>query len=338
VACSADSKQVFVTHAGTDEMSVIDVEPMLAKIAKYQAEPPAGSGRYVSYGGAPVSMVPNQLSFLKGMRQRIRLKGKGPRALAVLGSKVYTAEYYSDSLSVVNTAATPVRPTAMVLGSQSAQAVERRGEMLFNDANLCFQKWQSCASCHPDGRVDALNWDLLNDGIGNPKNTKSMLLAHRTPPAMITAARPDAESAVRAGFRHILFAVSKEEDATAIDRYLSGLEPLPSPHLEDGALNARAVRGKAVFERAHCSACHTGVLLTDKQQYNVGTADGLDEGLLFDTPSLVETWRTAPYLYDGRAKTIREVVTKYNPDDKHGVTSNLSDSEIDDLIEYVLSQ
>ena len=338
VACSSDGKTVFVTHAGTDEMSVIDVEPMLAKIAEFQAQPPAGSGSYASYGGSPVSTVPNQLSFLKGMRQRVRLKGKGPRALAVLGSKVYVAEYYTDSLSMVDTASTPVRATALALGPQPVLTAERRGEMLFNDAHLCFQRWQSCASCHPDGRADALNWDLLNDGIGNPKNTKSMLLAHQTPPAMITGARPDAESAVRAGFRHILFAVSKEEDAGAIDRYLSGLEPLPSPHLINGELSPAAVRGKAVFARAHCSSCHTGALLTDKQEYDVGTADGLDEGILFDTPSLVEAWRTGPYLYDGRAASIREVVTKYNPNDKHGVTSNLSDSEIDDLIEYVLSQ
>ncbi|MHC4147198.1 MAG: cell surface protein, partial [Planctomycetota bacterium] len=80
---------------------------------------------------------------------------------------------------------------------------ERRGEMLFNDALLCFQSWQSCASCHPsDARVDALNWDLLNDGLGNPKNTKSLLLSHETPPAMITGIRENAEIAVRAGFRH----------------------------------------------------------------------------------------------------------------------------------------
>ena len=33
----------------------------------------------------------------------------------------------------------------------------RRGEMLWNDGTMCFQHWQSCASCHPEGRMDALN-------------------------------------------------------------------------------------------------------------------------------------------------------------------------------------
>ncbi len=64
----------------------------------------------------------------------------------------------------------------------------------------------------------------------------------------------------------------------------------------------------------------------------------MEENLAFDTPTLVEAWRTAPYLYDGRAATIKEVLTKYNPDDKHGVTSNLTKNEISDLAKFVLSQ
>jgi len=43
-------------------------------------------------------------------------------------------------------------------------------------------------------------------------------------------------------------------------------------------------------------------------------------------------------LYDGRAMTIKEVLTIYNPDDSHGVTSNLTENEINDLAEFVLSQ
>ena len=340
IACSADGKTVFVSHAGMDEISVIDVDAMLAKIEEHQSKQTNsnGGGSYGAYGGSSVSTVPNQLSFLKDMRQRIHVKGIGPRALAVLGSKIYVAEYYSDSISIVDIGSSRAKVTALALGPQRPMSEQRRGEMLFHDAHLCFQQWQSCASCHPDGRADALNWDLLNDGIGNPKNTKTMLLAHQTPPAMITGVRPTAESAVRAGFRHILFAVPDEKDAVAIDTYLSGLKPLPSPHLVDGQLSHAAARGKALFQKAHCASCHTGPLLTDKDKYDVGTADGLDEGLSFDTPSLVEAWRTAPYLYDGRAATVHEVLTKYNPDDKHGVTSNLSESEIDDLAEYVLSQ
>jgi mono/diheme cytochrome c family protein len=210
--------------------------------------------------------------------------------------------------------------------------------MLFNNAELCFQGWQSCASCHPsNARSDALNWDLLNDGLGNPKNTKSLLLAHQTPPAMITGIRENAEIAVRAGITHIQFAVRPEEEAVAIDEYLKSLKPVPSPHLVDDKLSESAERGKKIFEKANCASCHTEPYFTDSKQHDVGTGQDLDKDRKFDTPTLVEVWRTAPYLYDGRAATMKDVLTTYNPNDKHGLTSNLSEAEIKDLAEFVLS-
>jgi cytochrome c peroxidase len=213
----------------------------------------------------------------------------------------------------------------------------RKGEIFFNDAALCFQHWQSCASCHPDARVDGLNWDLLNDGIGNPKNTKSMLLSHQTPPAMSLGIRDKAETAVRAGIRFIQFAERPEEDAQAIDSYLKSLTPVPSPRLENGALRPEAERGRAIFERAGCAACHMAPLYTDLEPYDVGTVQGMDAGKPVDTPTLVEIWRTAPYLHDGRAATLRDVFVRYNPDDKHGKTSGLTAEEMGDLIAFMLS-
>ena len=41
-----------------------------------------------------------------------------------------------------------------------------------------------------------------------------------------------------------------------------------------------------------------------------------------------EIWRTAPYLYDGRAETLESLFTEHNPDDLHGETSDLSDTEL----------
>ncbi|MHC4330729.1 MAG: beta-propeller fold lactonase family protein [Planctomycetota bacterium] len=347
LACTNDDKLLCVTHAGTHELSVIEMRPLIDKIFAHhrrnriQSERSRG-GSYssYSYGNTNASNIPNELSFLYGIRERIKLPGKGPRSLAVIGCKAYVAEYFTDSMAVVDISEDSRHKTSSVaLGPKNPMTSERRGEMLFNDALLCFQSWQSCASCHPsDARVDALNWDLLNDGLGNPKNTKSLLLSHETPPAMITGIRENAEIAVRAGFRHILFAVRPEEEAAAIDKYLKSLKPVPSPHLAGGKLSASAKRGQGVFGKAGCSSCHTGLLYTDLQKYDVGTGKGLDENRQFDTPSLVEAWRTAPYLYDGRAATIEEVLTTYNPDDKHGTTSKLTDSEIKDLVQFVLSQ
>ncbi len=348
VGCTNDGKYVCVTHAGTDELSMIDVNAMLEKIRKYHADEKntqsrtSGQYSYGSYDTAstPTSNIPNELSFLYGIRQRIKLCGKGPRALAIIGSNIYVAEYFTDSLTLVDINKTAgIKSTALPLGPTPQLTQKRRGEMLFHDASLCFQHWQSCSSCHPGGaRVDALNWDLLNDGLGNPKNTKNLLFAFRTPPAMITGVRENADDAVRAGIRHILFAVRPEEEVNSIEEYLKSLEPVSSPYLVNGKLSASAKRGQKIYSKAHCDSCHKGALHTDLQQHNVGTGEGLDKDRKFDTPCLVEAWRTAPYLYDGRAATIEEVIAIYNSDDKHGQTSNLSLKEITDLANFVLSQ
>jgi len=342
LACTSDSKYLCVTHAGIHELSVIDIAAMINKIKSYSRAASSSADAYSAYsaGMQMPSDIPNELSFLYGLRSRVKLSGKGPRALAIVGQKAYVAEYFTDSMTVVDMNDMPrFRTSSLALGPKLEMSARRKGELLFHDASICFQAWQSCASCHPsDARADGLNWDLLNDGLGNPKNTKSLLLAHKTPSAMITGIRETAEVAVRAGIRHIHFAVRPEEEAAAIDEYLKSLEPVPSPYLRDGKLSESARRGRKLFQSAGCAKCHQGPLLTDMQKHDVGTGEGLDRGVKFDTPTLIEVWRTAPYLYDGRAATIEKMLTTYNPQDRHGVTSNLTADQIKDLAEFVLSQ
>ena len=332
VACSADGVYLCVAHAGTHEVSVIDRAALHAKLDKVAA------GEQVTEVSALPEDVPNDLAFLVDVRRRLKLAGKGPRGLVVLGTEVYAAEYFTDSLGLVDIDPEVVpRPKSLALGPDVPSTVLRTGERLFNDATLCFQQWQSCASCHPGVRADGLNWDLLNDGMGNPKNTKSLLLAHQTPPAMATGVRDNAESAVRSGIRYIQFVVRPEEDAVAIDQYLKSLEPVPSPHLVNGEISEAARRGQHVFEEAGCAVCHPAPLYTDLQKYNVGTGKDREQDLEFDTPTLVEVWRTGPYLHDGRASTVRSVFREHNPGDRHGATSGLTDSQLDDLAAYVNS-
>ena len=213
--------------------------------------------------------------------------------------------------------------------------------MYFHDARICFQNWQSCASCHPgDARVDALNWDLLNDGIGNPKNNKSLLLTFETPPSMSTGVRESAEAAVLAGVRHILFTVQPPEVVSALNAYVKSLRPVPSPRLVNGRLSTEARRGEKIFRSSEsaCAQCHPGPLFTDQKPYDVGTRGQYDRNTdAFDTPTLVELWRTAPYLHDGSAASLRDVLTDHNAKDQHGRTSHLTSEEIDSLVEYLLS-
>lgn len=225
------------------------------------------------------------------------------------------------------------------LGPSPVMDIVRKGEMIFHDASRCYEKWQSCISCHPDGRSDTLNWDLINDGMNNPKNTKSMLLSHETPPAMVTGVRADAETAVRSGVKSILFATVIEEDALAMDEYLKSLRAVPSPYLVNGELSESAKRGKRIFNssRSGCADCHPKPLFTDLTLHDVGTRNLVDHHSKFDTPTLVEIWRTAPYLHDGRYKTIKELIVDGKHYNNHGQLDKLSEQEIDDLVEYVLS-
>lgn len=324
VAWSPDGGRLLVTHAGTHELSVIEAPALLAKLART----------------TPAEESADDLAFLVGIRCRVALPLNGPRALAVGGTRAFVAGYFSDNLIAVDLAAATTSFTGIALSTPSPLSSVRRGEMLFNDASLCFQKWQSCASCHSsDGRVDGQNWDLLNDGIGNPKKTHSLLLSHRTPPAMSEGVRDIAEAAVRAGLRHILFSEQPEEVAGALDDYLKSLKPVPSPHRINGRLSASAQRGKHLFEdpRIGCADCHPPGLFTSLQSCDVGTRSACDDTASFDTPSLIELWRTAPYLHDGSAATVNDVLTSRNAHDQHGRTSHLTPAQLADLANYLLS-
>jgi len=249
------------------------------------------------------------------------------------------ANYYSDTLTRLNTEEGKVSATVALAETREPDQV-RKGEALFNDATLCFQHWQSCASCHPDTRSDALRWDLLNDGLGNPKNAKSLLLSWATPPLMAHGVREDLEGAVIAGVRYILFREPEPGQVEAICAYLTALKPEPNPALlPGGKLSPAAERGKKLFEspRTACSTCHPAPLYTDKKLYDVGSRSELDSGAQFKTPTLVEIYRTAPYLHDGNAVTLKEVLVDRNPEDKHGKTKGLTPQEIDDLVQYMLS-
>ena len=137
-----------------------------------------------------------------------------------------------------------------------------------------------------------------------------------------------------------MMAARPEEDAEAIDEYIRSLTPVPSPRLIDGKLSPAAERGEKIFfdRRVGCTRCHPAPQFTDKRAHDVGSAGPLDNpGDWFQTPSLVELWRTAPYMHDGRYRTVKEIFTQ----DKHGAIygsfSRLSDRDIDNMVEFLLS-
>ena len=312
IVCNDET--LFITHSGTHEISVIDHKAMLDKFLNYPNK----------------SMLDYDLRFLYGLRKRIPLEGNGPRKMIMENGKLYIPTYFADILNIVD-AQTCEIATAN-LNPDREESAENKGERYFNDASHCFQNWQSCNGCHPgDARTDGMNWDLMNDGVGNSKNCKSLLFSHPTPPSMISGIRETAEWAVRAGFKFIQFFDITEEDAVCVDAYLKSLRPVPSPYLVDGELSDLAKEGRKIFEKLNCTECHSGPYYTDLKMHRIGEDIEFEKG--WDTPTLREVWRTAPYLFDGRAATMEEVFEIH----KHGIDKKASKKEIKALTEYVNS-
>lgn len=323
VLVSPDDNKLWIAISGTHELVCVDRVALHDRLARVK------KGERVTPSTKDYTHIPNDAGFLYGIRHFYKTQGKGPRALYVGPDKVYTANYYTAELVAFNS--TGKEMVSSSLGSPLAATQKGKGDMYFHDATIGFQEWQSCASCHPnEARVDGLNWDLLNDGMGNPKNTKTLVLSHQTPPCMISGIRKDAETAVHSGIQYILFAASTEEIAPAIDVYLQSLSPVSSPYLVSGSLSEAAQRGKKHFEK-ECASCHSGTYYTDMKQYKISWTNGADKNVKMDVPALNEVWRTAPYLYDGRSYTMQEMLKV------HGPVEALPENELNDLAAYVLS-
>jgi cytochrome c peroxidase len=103
-------------------------------------------------------------------------------------------------------------------------------------------------------------------------------------------------------------------------------------------LTEAAERGKSLFDgKASCVRCHPAPYYTDNKMHNVGVLSPNEPDGRYDTPSLLESYRTAPYLHDGRALTLKDVLTENNSEKKHGAADSLNEQEIDDLVAYLLS-
>ncbi len=330
VAVSKDGRLLFVSHRGTHEISMVDLPKL-----RYLLDP-------VRVKSTPPHVDLGLLWQTGDVVRRVSSGGLGPNGIAVspADGALYVANYFSDEVAVLDPAGGKVR-RRIRLGGPKEMTLVRRGDFLFRDATHCFQHWVSCTSCHPGVRADGVNWDLLNDGMTNPKNAKSLVGSHLTPPSMALGVRASMEVAVEKGFKFIQFITPEPDELRAVEAYLRSVPFIPSPwhRTADGKMDAQAKRGEAVFKKAGCAGCHPPPLYTDLQFYDVGTYLPRDypENKPFDTPTLKEMYRTGPYLHDGRAATLKEVVTKFNPKDRHGATGNLSENEIDDLVAFLMS-
>lgn len=353
VVCSQDGKRLWISHTGVHEVSSIDIglihELLRGNVPEELASLKDGTQPniwvQIQQDRGKIADLENDLTalYIAGAIRRFPSGGKGPHGLALSpdGQKLFVANYYSGSVAVLDAHGGSLLGN-IPLGPQAELTSVRRGEIIFHDATHAFQRWHSCASCHPnEGRVDGLRWDFPGDGIGNPKDTLSLLFFDKTEPMNRRATKAKARDCTKGGLESTNGIVPTEQQVDDLFAYLTSLRPVPSPHLAaDGSLTEAAVRGKQLFEgKAACARCHPAPYFTDQQMHNVGTlSDHYEEtDGRYDTPSLIEAYRSAPYLHDGRALTVEEIFTRHNQQGKHGNADALTEQELKDLVEYLLS-
>jgi len=134
----------------------------------------------------------------------------------------------------------------------------------------------------------------------------------------------------------------RSKDLDDLAEYMENLEFPPNPNLlRDGSLTPGARNGQVLFDTFEtvCTGCHVDLIPHIPLKTDAGTGRGPGErkGTEFDSPSLRGTYKTAPYLHDGSAATLMDVLTTQNPDDLHGGTSNLAQDELEALVLYLNS-
>ncbi len=363
VRVSPDGKYLWVSASGAHQVARVDLTmlhkllagPIPSELTKGGSKPTA-TARSKSGYNKPLSDVwfdiasdPTKRALLMddlgalagaGLIQIFRLaSAQGPRGVAISpdGKQVAVAIYFSGQVGILN-AATPAIEKFINVGTQPEESWVRQGERIFHDASRTLQSWLSCVSCHYEARSDGLAWDLLNDGAGNPKNSHTMFYSPNTPPVMSHGVRANAAAAITAGLKGFEFAMPTAGEEEALGNYLNSLTA--EPYNKAGAQKSEsAKRGAAVFTKAGCDTCHSGKFYTDLKPHDVGTKGKLD--LASDTAeiytyTLADLWRSAPYLHDGSAPTLKDVLTTKNVGDRHGKTSTLTAAEIDDLVQYQL--
>ena len=182
----------------------------------------------------------------------------------------------------------------------------------------------SCSTCHFEGRTDGLSWPFER-GL---RQTPSLagLISIKEPVGWAGQAETVAIDAMNTSQGLMGGLGLQMKDADDIAAYIDWSRPVDLPMA--GSLNEQARRGEAIFNRSDigCMSCHNGALFSDGQKHDLLGFAGVK------TPSLLGVSATPPYFHDGSATTLREVILRTN---EKAVSSDLSESEIEDLIGYL---
>ncbi|HUG17691.1 MAG TPA: hypothetical protein VMM56_01865 [Planctomycetaceae bacterium] len=323
---------------------------------------PDGKTLYVVFGGTDDLFVCDILddNYREIVYRGYLQTGKNPRAVKASPDGAHFYVYDSLDFQITEYDSSSLRVTERITVCDVPYSEEQQlGKALFYTAlqPMTGRRWISCSSCHPDSDSDGRTWQNP-EGL---RNTPSLVGVAWTHPLHWSADRDetqDFEHTIRGplmggrglvrGRIHDSLGEPNARLSDALDALAlySNTHKVPlSPYTKNGLSDA-AKAGREIFlsEKTRCAECHKSPYFTDSNPafspklHNVGT--GEDDpteimGPAYDTPTLLGVYRTAPYLHDGRAQTLKEVLTTYNAKDKHGVTSHLSETEIDSLVEFL---
>ncbi len=279
--------------------------------------------------------------------RRVALGGRPTElAFAPDGKTLYVANYLADAVQVVDAESGRLART-IALGGPSELSQVRRGEMLFHDASRSLNQWYSCNTCHSDGHTNGQDFDTLNDGwqdlstnhARSRKKVPTLRRVAKTGPWTWHGWQTNLDQAMVESFtKSMQGRRPSDDDVRAIIAYLATLDFPRNPYrAADGSLSAAAARGREVYRstKAACNVCHAGAELTDGKIHEVGLHEPGEVYHGFNAPSLRGVYDKDPYLHDGRAATLKDVLTgAHNPEDVTGQGA-LSAAELDDLVEYL---
>ncbi len=332
LAFSADGKLAFVADTNSEDVLVIDAE---RRIETQLVRP---------------------------------LPGHLPEAIAWAGGTLYVAQRNSEDIAAFSLdqsdAGLSLTADGRSFGGLQRDPMPgelRLGQKLFYSANsddlpVTTNHWVACASCHLEGRSDAVTWKFAQGPRDTPTNAGGLL---DTGFLFRTADRTRVQDYwqtidVEQGGHFDRDEPTQQPLLDALAAFVNYAIPTPVAPSTDvehalagDELDALRARGEQVFDQIGCGGCHSGAAKTDSAAGNpmldlsgpavssstdggvllhdVGTCAASDHSpsedvehtdidghprapCAFDTPQLRGLWDSAPYLHDGSAATLADVL------------------------------
>jgi DNA-binding beta-propeller fold protein YncE len=272
---------------------------------------------------------------LDGKRfRRVPLGGR-PLAAAFTpdGEQLVVVNYLLDTVQIVDPKEGNLVKT-IALGGPREPNLARQGEALFYDARRSHNQWFSCHTCHPDGHTSSATFDTLNDdSFGTQKLAPTLRNVTKTGPWTWHGWQKDLDAAVEKSFTDTMYGPEPTKaEVRAVVAFVGTLHHPRLPKIDDPAI----ARGKAVFNESGCVRCHQPPFYTSPQVYDVKLDAGGSSHKGFNPPSLVGLSQRGPYLHDGRAKTLDEVLEQFHTP-RHIGGPALTEDQRRDLLPFLRS-